>query len=234
MQLFYRPDITGDTIALDPDESRHAVRVLRLGAGGTVHVTDGRGGLYTASLADPDPKGCVLRVTSVERGFGRRPYGVTLCIAPPKNPERFEWLLEKATEVGVDRIVPLLCARSERRVLKTERERKVIVAAMKQSLKAYLPQLDELTPFCEAVAAPFEGVKLIAHCDPAGRRVAMREAVGCGENVMILIGPEGDFSPEEVNFATANGFRGVTLGDVRLRTETAGLVALVDVMFINS
>lgn len=233
MQLFYAPDIIPPVHVLNEEESRHAVRVLRLGVGARIHLVDGRGGLYEAEVTVASPRGCEVRVVSSVEDFGARGYRVVMGVAPTKNSERFEWFLEKATEVGLDAVVPLECANSERRVFfKPGRAEKVLVSAMKQSLKARLPRLEPLTPFRELVCRPFEGVKLIAHCRE-GERVPITEALRPGSDTIILIGPEGDFTEEEVTLATRNGFVPVSLGESRLRTETAALVAVTAAYLAN-
>lgn len=164
------------------------------------------------------------------------PYALTLAVAPTKNPDRFEWLLEKATEVGVTEFLPLDTAHSERHVFKPLRGEKVITSAMKQSLKAYRPALLPLTPFREAVLRPFEGRRFIAHCAPARSpegKVYLPDALRPGETAAVFIGPEGDFSPEEIDFALARGFEEITLGTQRLRTETAALAAAVMASVVN-
>lgn len=237
MQLFYAPDFEPPLFTLGEEESAHCLRVLRLGCGDTVHITDGRGNLYGCEIVEARPRACTVRVVTTAAEYGRRPYRLELAVAPTKNNDRYEWLLEKATEVGVDAVVPLLCARSERRIFKRERGEKIIVAAMKQSLKAYCPQLHELTPFEAFVRTPFDGRRFIAHCDApqseAGRRF-LPAAVAKSENMRILIGPEGDFSPEEITFALANGYEEISLGDQRLRTETAAVVAAVMAATVNA
>lgn len=167
MQLFYAPDIMPPLHTLGEEESKHCVRVLRLRSGGRIHITDGRGNLFCCEITDDNPKRCTVRVVSTEEGFEKMPYALTVAVAPTKNPDRFEWLLEKATEVGVTEFLPLDTAHSERHVFKPLRGEKVITAAMKQSLKAYRPALLPLTPFREAVLRPFEGRRFIAHCAPA-------------------------------------------------------------------
>ena len=202
MQLFYAPDITPPLYTLSEEESKHCVRVLRLGRGDTLHITDGRGNLFCCQITD-----------------------------------RFEWFLEKATEVGVSAIVPLETEHSERRVFKPERAGKVITAAMKQSLKAYRPELHPLTPFREAAARPFDGRKFIAHCAPAlspAGKIYLPATLRKGEAALVFIGPEGDFSAEEIAFACANGFEEITLGTQRLRTETAAVVATVMASVANA
>lgn len=234
MNLFYTPDITPPLYTLAEEESRHCVRVLRLGAGDTVHLTDGRGNLYTARITDPNPKKCAVEIVETVAEWGRRDYSLTMAVAPTKNIERYEWFLEKATEVGCDVFVPIETDHSERRVIKPEREMRVITGAVKQSLKAYHPALEPLTAVSELIARPFDGAKLIAHCDAAvaGRRY-ISECIAKGDNVLILIGPEGDFSPEEVNFAVQNEFTEISLGASRLRTETAALDAVIEVALVN-
>lgn len=236
MQLFYAPDITPPLHTLSEEESKHCVRVLRLGRGDTLHITDGRGNLFCCEITDDNPKRCTVRVTETRAGWEALPYSLTMAVAPTKNADRFEWFLEKATEVGVGTIIPLETEHCERRVFKPERGERVITAAMKQSLKAYRPVLHPLTPFREAVLAPFEGRRLIAHCGaahaPSGKRY-LPEAIRPGESVLVCIGPEGDFSPAEVDFALEHGFEEITLGQQRLRTETAALVAVVMTSVVN-
>lgn len=234
MNLFYTPLIAPPGHTLSEEESKHCVRVLRLTAGDTLHLTDGRGNLYTARITEANPKRCSVEVVSTEREYGRRGYSLTMAVAPTKNIERYEWFLEKATEVGCDTFVPIECERSERRVIKPEREMKVLTSAVKQSLKAYHPELEPLTAVRELIGRPFDGVKLIAHCgEPAVRRRFISECVGRGDNVLVLIGPEGDFSPAEVELAVEHGFSEITLGMSRLRTETAALDAVIEVALAN-
>ena len=213
MQLFYAPDLTTPLYTLGEEESKHCIRVLRLRRGDTLHLTDGRGTLYRCEIAEEDE---------------RMPYRLTMAVAPTKNIERFEWFLEKATEVGVSEIVPLLCERSERRALKIERAERVVVSAMKQSLKAFCPALRPLTPLADLLAEPFDGRRLIAHCDaPRMEKCHLFDTLRPHENLLVLIGPEGDFSPAEIDAALRAGFEEITLGRQRLRTETAAVVATV-------
>ena len=224
MQLFYAPDIVPPLHTLNEEESKHCIRVLRLQCGGRIHITDGRGNLFCCEITDDNPRRCTVRVVSAETGFEKLPYALTMAVAPTKNSERFEWFLEKATEVGVTAVVPLETEHSERRVFKPERGEKVVTAALKQSLKAYRPVLHPLTPFREAVLRPFEGRRFIAH---------LARALRPGETATVFIGPEGDFSPGEIAFALANGFEEITLGRQRLRTETAALAAVVMASVVN-
>ena len=235
MQLFYAPDIVPPLHTLGEEESKHCVRVLRMGAGDTLHLTDGRGTLYRARIVEAAPKHCTVEVVETIPDYERLPYTLTMAVAPTKNIDRFEWFLEKAVEVGVTRIVPLKCDHSERRSINDERARRIVVSAMKQSLKAFLPQLAPMTPFAESVAATVAPVRLIAHCAATGQPKAyLPRAIEKGAPAVILIGPEGDFSPEEINFALENRFTAVTLGDQRLRTETAAVAAVVMTSVANA
>ena len=234
MQLFYAPEITTPLYTLPEEESGHCVRVLRLKEGDSLHITDGRGTLYRAVVEDPHPKRCTIRIVEEHHEWEKRPYRLTIAVAPTKNIDRIEWFVEKATECGIDRIVPVLCDHSERKVVKSERLEKIAISAMKQSLKAYLPTIEPLTPLREVLAEPFEGTKLIAHCEEDMERIFMGEKIQGGENVMVLIGPEGDFSREEIEAARKAEFTEISLGNSRLRTETAALAATMFTAFVNS
>ncbi len=224
MHIFYTPNISGNTYILNETESKHCVRVLRLDKGEEIKLVDGCGGFFIAEIADPNPKRCLVRVVRSEQNFGQKNFQVHMAIAPTKNIERMEWFLEKATEIGIDRVIPLLCQHSERKEIKPERLEKVMVSAMKQSLKAYLPQLDKLTKFNDLIRQPFDGQKFIAHCEEQHRDL-LKNVIVPNQKSLILIGPEGDFSLEEIETAILAGFKPVSLGDSRLRTETAGVVA---------
>lgn len=234
MQLFYAPEITTPLYTLPEEESGHCVRVLRLREGDELHITDGRGTLYRAEVEEAHHKHCTIRIVEEHHEWEKRPYRLTVAVAPTKNIDRIEWFVEKATESGIDRIVPILCDHSERKVIKEERLEKIAVSAMKQSLKAYKPQIAPLTPIRALLAEPFEGVKLIAHCEEDMERVFMGDVIHKGEDVMVLIGPEGDFSREEIEAARKAGFREISLGQSRLRTETAALAATMFTAFINN
>ena len=235
MQLFYAPDMTLPEYTLSEEESRHAVKVLRLTVGDSLHITDGRGNLHLCEVISDAPKHCTVRVVSTEREWERLPYRLTMAVAPTKNIDRYEWFLEKATEIGVEAFVALECEHSERRVIKPEREMKVITSAVKQSLKAYHPSLDDMTPLSEFVRRPFAGRKFIAHCDePIVGKTYLGSALHPGEDAVVLIGPEGDFSAEEIRLAVECGFEEVTLGRMRLRTETAAVVAANIVSVVNN
>ena len=234
MQLFYAPEITTPLYTLPEEESGHCVRVLRLKEGDSLHITDGRGTLYRAVVEDPHPKRCTIRIVEEHHEWEKRPYRLTIAVAPTKNIDRIEWFVEKATACGIARIVPVLCDHSERKVVKSERLEKIAISAMKQSLKAYLPTIEPLTPLREVLAEPFEGTKLIAHCEEDMERIFMGEKIQGGENVMVLIGPEGDFSREEIEAARKAEFTEISLGNSRLRTETAALAATMFTAFVNS
>ena len=236
MHRFYCPDIA-DTLTLGEEDSKHCVKVLRMTEGTTIEVVDGGGNLYTCRITMAHPKRCAIEVLDKQEQPPHWGHRIVLGIAPTKNLDRIEWLVEKCVEMGVDRIIPLRCHNSERTVLKTERLRKIMVAAMKQSLKATLPQLDEMTPITDVIAEDFDGTRCIAYCDamlPREQRHTLTSAYKPGKDVMVLIGPEGDFSPEEVQAATAAGFVPVTLGESRLRTETAGLMAVASIHALDS
>ncbi len=224
MYLFYTPDIAGNTYQLSDDEAAHCVRVLRLKVGDILHLTDGRGTLFTARVADNNPKHCLVNIEQVQHDYQPCGYYLHLAVAFTKNIDRYEWMLEKITEIGVDEITPLLCEHSERRIWKKERAEKILVSAMKQSLKTRLPKLNDPCGMHAFVHQPFDGTKLIAHCDE-GMRNNMKEAIRNTARIQVLIGPEGDFSPEEIEMALRNGYMPVTLGESRLRTETAGMMA---------
>lgn len=232
MNIFYTPDIEGNTYTLNEEESKHCVRVLRMMVGDAINLVDGKGGFYTAKIADANPKRCRVDVVSKIEDYGKRPYHLHIAIGPTKLIDRYEWFLEKVTEIGIDEITPLESFHSERRVVKQERSEKVVTAAVKQSMKAFHPIVNEITSFKELVKLPFNGKRLIAHCN-VGNKILLKKALEPNENALILIGPEGDFSVEEVEMAVQNGFVEISLGDSRLRTETAGVVACDTLSFIN-
>lgn len=232
MHLFYTPDIDGMFYTLNPEESKHCVRVLRLAEGEEVSLVDGRGNWYNGVIALADAKECRVECREKIENYGRRDFHLHLAVAPTKNIDRIEWMLEKCTEMGVDEITMLNTSHSERKVVKDERLEKVVVAAMKQSLKAYLPKLNPMTDFKSFVVSSRESQKFIAHCNE-GEKQRLDELYRPGGDVLILIGPEGDFSEEEVKIARETGFVAITLGESRLRTETAGIVACHSIDFIN-
>lgn len=202
--------------------------------GDEVELVDGKGNLFTGRIANPDLKECTLEIVRKASNFGERHFYLHIAIAPTKNADRFEWFAEKVTEIGVDEITPLLCERSERKSVNSERIERIVISAMKQSEKAYLPTLNTMTSLEKLVSStPVDFVKLIAHCNEKGIP-HLKKMVKPGDKVLILIGPEGDFSPKEVDFALINGFRAISLGNSRLRTETAGIVACHAVNMLNT
>ena len=234
MHLFYTPDIepAHPQYFLSEEESKHAIRVLRLEVGSEVQLIDGRGGFYTAVIQDAHPKRTILNITSVTTDFNKRNHYLHLAVAPTKNIERLEWFLEKATEIGIDEISLIISQRSERKEAKTDRLNKIITAAIKQSLKAFHPVLNEPVKLNELLMRPFDGQKFIAHCEP-GDKINLRDDLQLQGRCLILIGPEGDFAPAEIESALQNGFKPITLGESRLRTETAALEACFEVNFLN-
>lgn len=232
MYLFYTPDIAGKAYTLNPEESKHCVRVLRLTEGDEVSLVDGKGNWYNGVIALADPRGCRVECREKTGDYGRRDFRLHLAVAPTKNIDRTEWMLEKCTEMGIDEITLLSTCHSERKIVKDERLEKVLVAAMKQSLKAYLPRLNPMTDFARFVASCRETYKFIAHCNE-GEKKRIDEVYIPGNDVVILIGPEGDFSEQEVALAEKAGFIPITLGTSRLRTETAGIVACHSIDFMN-
>lgn len=239
MNIFFTPDITGNQYTLTEEESKHCIRVLRHSKGDMLTLVDGVGGWYLAEIIDANPKRCLVTVTEKKVNFEKRNYHLHIAIAPTKNIERMEWFLEKATEIGIDEITPLLCEHSERKQIKTDRLEKVMVSAMKQSLKAYLPKLNNLTTF-DSFVKEYNAVdhlakpnfRFIAHCSE-GEKMNLFEAAKPSTSVLVLIGPEGDFSPTEIQTAMKNGFREISLGKSRLRTETAGIVTVQLINFLN-
>jgi len=232
MHLFYTPDLQHKIHQLSEEESKHCNRVLRLSAGDGIFLTDGQGTFYEALIRDTNPKACSFEITKIIQEYGKREFKLNIAIAPTKNIDRFEWFLEKVTEIGIDEIIPFICRYSERKEIKSERLEKVVVSAMKQSQKAYLPDLLPIQKFKEFIYKPFDGDKFIAHCIN-NEKNRLKNLIRQGGNVLILIGPEGDFSSEEIEMALSAGFTPVSLGDSRLRTETAGVVACHTVNLIN-
>lgn len=233
MQLFYTPYLTEQVslFQFEPEESRHIVKVLRKKEGETLQATNGKGYFFTVRIAEAHPKHCKAEVVSTQKQPGKS-YRLHLAVAPTKNNARYEWFLEKATEIGVDEITPLICKRSERKVIKAERLEKVLEAAMKQSLRPWLPSLNQAIPYNEFIKQDHSGLKLIAHCGE-GEKTELKSRVGAAGDILILIGPEGDFTKEEIKMAFGKGFLPVSLGEARLRTETAALMAAATVAVVN-
>ena len=233
MQLFYITGVQGNSCVLSAEESWHCTRVLRLGAGDKVFLTDGLGNMYEGRMAKIHHKGCLVEIVKTTSLYGKRNWHLHIAIAPTKSVDRFEWFLEKATEIGIDEITPLLCEHAERDVVKIPRLEKIVVSAMKQSLKAYLPELHEARKFRDLVAVSFKGQKFIAYCE-TGQEQALQKIYHPGSDALILIGPEGDFSANEVKLAMEAGFLPVSLGKSRLRTEPAAMVACNTINLLNS
>lgn len=231
MIIFYAPEIA-TCPELPEEESGHAVRVLRHVEGDEIEVVDGQGFWYHCRITAAYHKHCSLEILHT-REDQHWPYSVELAVAPTKNLDRIEWFLEKATEMGLDRFTPLRCRFSERKELKIERMQKIAVSAMKQSLKATLPLVDEMTDIKKFIAEPFDGQKFIAHCMADQPRKLLSKEIQPGSKVRVLIGPEGDFSTEEIELAIANGYVPISLGDQRLRTETAALASVHTIHIIN-
>lgn len=232
MNLFYQPDIPSGVMHLDADESRHCIKVLRKRAGDAISITDGKGYFYEATIAQPDPKQCSFEITE-RQPAPQKDFFIHVAISPTKNADRLEWFVEKATEIGIDRISLMDCRNTERGFVKADRLKKVAVSAMKQSLKATLPVIEHnLLPFSDIVSHCQETEKCIAFVD-AANPLHLKDAVKLRSTYCVLIGPEGDFSPEELKTAIGHGFSKVSLGTSRLRTETAGVVACAILNLVN-
>lgn len=226
MALFYTPEISPSSkeFELPEEESKHACRVLRMVINDTLELVDGKGFLYEARIVRDNPKRCLVKIENVKEG--KPEPKIHLAIAPTKNIDRIEWLLEKGTEIGATEFSLLLCSNSERKVIKMDRLEKILVSAMKQSKRLHLPKLNALVPFKNFLSEHAGGY--IAHCYKSDKEVF--SSIKYEENLPILIGPEGDFSEEEVQFALLSNYTPISLGENRLRTETAGLVAIVDAL----
>lgn len=231
MHLFYAPNIALETF-LPEDESRHAIRVLRVKKADEINIVDGAGGFYQAVVTNANPKCCEFEIINAVQNFGRKNYRLHIAIAPTKNIERFEWFVEKSTEFGIDEITPILCRYSERKQLKIERLEKIIISAAKQSLKANFPRINPLEPFETFVSRQTGHPCFIAHCYE-GEKPLLSHVYQIGDDCTLLIGPEGDFSQEEIQMAVKSGCHAVSLGNSRLRTETAGIAACHTVVMLN-
>ncbi len=239
MHLFYQPGVDSPRVyspdavnLLTEDDSRHAVKTLRLGIGEVIAVTDGNGNRYTAVITQADSRRCQFRITDTQT-TPPRSFSVRICVAPTKNMDRIEWFVEKAVEIGIERISFFFGQHSERRVLKLERLEKIAIAAMKQSLQSFLPRLDEAVSFGELLKTVDEPQRFLAHLPTSGPPAPLTSRATPNGQYAVLIGPEGDFSDKELQQALDAGFRMVTLGTNRLRTETAALTACQLLNFIN-
>lgn len=233
MQLFFADTLDFDLCSLTPADSRHCVKVLRLRVGDTLHVTDGCGRLCRGHIVVADSNACQVAIDECFDGYGRRPWRLHVAVAPTKNADRMEWFVEKAVEMGIDEVTLLVCDHSERTTLKGDRLDKIVVSAMKQSLKAYRPAIHLSVPMRQFLSThqADDACKMICHCD--GERKSLPQSYSPGRDAVVLIGPEGDFSPDEIAGALQAGFIPVTLGESRLRTETAALYATMALNFIN-
>ncbi len=233
MQLFYNPDIKqgADTFFFDKEESKHIIKVLRKKENDKIFITNGLGFLFESEITSDSEKKCEVKITK-ETFQEPNSFYTHIAVAPTKMNDRMEWFLEKATEIGIHEITPIICDHSERKVFKIDRAEKIIQAAMKQSLHFYLPKINEPITLSEFVKKEFDGQKFIAHCEETEKKSFQKEVLKNGK-ITILIGPEGDFSTKEINLARANQFIPVTLGNTRLRTETAALAACHTIALLN-
>lgn len=233
MQLFYNSELCTNTrqFVFNKEESRHIVRVLRKKEGDVLHITNGKGILFFAEITFANDKKCTTSVIKFEQKEKQRDYHLHIAIAPTKNIDRLEWFLEKATEIGIDEITPIICKNSERKIVKTERLEKIIQSAMKQSLKYTLPVLNKPIKFSDFLEKDCNSTVFIAHCEPTEKKT-LKEVV-LGSKITILIGPEGDFSSDEIKKSITKKHIPITLGKSRLRTETAGIVAVQSISFLH-
>ncbi|NTW32337.1 MAG: 16S rRNA (uracil(1498)-N(3))-methyltransferase [Bacteroidetes bacterium] len=231
MQLFFVPDILTGNNSLNDDESRHCIKVLRLKKNDFIHITDGKGNLFKAQITDNNSKKCNFSIVETTADYGNRNYKLHIGIAPTKNIDRIEWFLEKATEIGIDEITPVICEHSERRTVNTDRLNRIIISAMKQSLKAYMPLLNKEKKFNEFITNLPKAPKYIGYCNDD--TVKLKNVYTPKNDAIILIGPEGDFSETEINSAKKNDFISINLGNNRYRTETAALMACHTIFLMN-
>jgi len=233
MQLFYNPDIHSDTktFFFDKEESKHIIKVMRKKANDILFVTNGLGDLFKTEIILASDTKCTVQIVSFERQEKLK-YHLHLAVAPTKMNDRYEWFLEKATEIGISEITPVICDHSERKFIKTDRCEKILQSAMKQSLHCYLPKLNEPIAFKDFIKTKNDGLTFIAHCEETDKK-SLKKMLKPNENVTILIGPEGDFSEKEIKTAIEQHYLPVTLGNTRLRTETAAIIACHSVVFVN-
>ena len=234
MQLFFNSNIDQDTqqIIFDKIESNHIIKVLRKKEGDPIFITDGKGVLFHCQIISANDKRCIVSILCQEKKNSSKEYYLHIAIAPTKNISRFEWFLEKATEIGIDEITPIICQNSERKVIKLERLEKIVLSALKQSLKFHLPKINKPVLFDNFFQQKKQGKVCIAHCK-IGEKKLLKSIVFPKEPVTILIGPEGDFSTHEIEKSLRANCIPISLGKTRLRTETAALVAVQNISFIN-
>lgn len=232
MQLFYTPDITSNIYSLQEEEVRHCLKVLRLQKGDVIHLTDGKGTLYKAQISHIDKNSCNVEVIESQEEYGKRNHYLHIAIAPTKNSDRLEWFLEKATEIGIDEITPIICERSVKEKLRTDRLHKIVTSAVKQSLKTYHPQLNDAVFSKDFIKKEFDGTKMIAYCNDENVKY-LSQVYKPTQKALVLIGPEGDFTTSEIELALQNKFIPIGLGKSRLRTETAAMYACTVINSLN-
>ncbi|GIZ07632.1 16S rRNA (uracil(1498)-N(3))-methyltransferase [Flavobacterium sp. UMI-01] len=234
MQLFYNPELTTTTesFSFDKEESRHIIKVLRKKDGAILHVTNGLGLLFETKIVLASDTKCTVEILSFSKASPPK-FHLHLAVAPTKMNDRYEWFLEKATEIGIQEITPIICDRSERKNINQERFEKIILSALKQSNELFLPKLNPAISFKEFIQkSKSSGLQLIAHCEETNKKT-LKSILKPNEDVTVLIGPEGDFSEKEIQLALEKKFQAVSLGNTRLRTETAAVVACHSVVFFN-
>lgn len=223
MNIFYAPGILNEDYILPQEESNHCIRALRLRMGELIYLIDGKGGFYRAEIIEADPSKTGFKILESQYNYHQRKYYLQVCISPVKNNSRFEWFVEKATEIGVDEIIPVYCERTERSRLNTERLNKIAVSAAKQSINPCVPSIGNIKNFSEHIIKPFRGIRFIAHCDTQRNRSALKDLKPDQNRIQVFIGPEGDFTEQEISQARKQNLHELSLGTNRLRTETAGL-----------
>lgn len=235
MQLFYNPSLTPNSkeIIFDKEESRHIVRVLRKKQGDVLHITNGSNYLFYAEIIFESDKKCTASIIKVEEKQPTRNYYIHVAIAPTKNNDRYEWFLEKATEIGIDEITPIICDNSERKVVKIDRFSRILQSAMKQSLQCKLPKLNSPIKFTDFMNQNFTTQNFIAHCEDTAEKNFIKNTATLNGSYTLLIGPEGDFSTKEIQLALQQQFVPISLGENRLRTETAGLNVVQSIAYLH-
>jgi len=233
MHQFYTPDIISDECTLNEEESKHCIKVLRLKEGQKIQLMDGKGSIYLAEIKDGHYKKCTVKIIETKKNSTPN-YTITIAIAPTKSIDRLEWFIEKSTEIGIHNIIPFISSNSERAIIKTERLHKMAISAMKQSMNPFLPKIEELKDFNKIIeeSKDFDGEKFIAHCH-SNSLSHIKNVYTKNKSAYILIGPEGDFSNEEIDFALTNGYKAISLGQNRLRTETAAIYACTCINILN-
>ena len=233
MQLFYNPEINESSqfFSFDREESKHIIKVLRKKDTDILHVTNGLGFLFTTEITLASDTKCTVKIISFEKAAASK-FRLHLAVAPTKMNDRYEWFLEKATEIGIQEITPIICDHSERKVINNERFDKILLAAMKQANELYLPKLNPAITFKEFISLQNDDLKMIAHCEETDKKT-LKSVLQSNQNITMLIGPEGDFSQKEIALALSNNYTAVSLGNTRLRTETAAIVACHSVVFVN-